>query len=196
MNNILISLVSRMASGVPSRREVVRGLAGAGLGLGRARISDPAVAKKRKRKNKHKHKKKERAAKPNEFGCLEVGDACKGADQCCSGICEGKKCRAHGTGTCEQGVPGYCQTSPLELDKLICNNDFDCFCLHTTAGSNFCALLADGSACVTCQRDTDCAELGFPAGSACVPVSERHCAGTCESGMMCLLPCGYVPPEP
>jgi hypothetical protein len=57
---------------------------------------------KKKRKRKHR-KKRRRTATPNEFGCLEVGDPCKSSDQCCSGICDGKKdnksCRAHGGGT-------------------------------------------------------------------------------------------------
>jgi hypothetical protein len=37
--------------------------------------------------------------------------------------------------------------------------------------------------------------LGFPPESACAPVSQGRCAGGCPTGMACLPPCGYVPPD-
>jgi hypothetical protein len=170
----------RAMRGVPSRRDVLRSLAGAGLGVGIVRFPDLAAAKKRKRKKKVKK------AKPNEYGCLEVGAPCTSEDQCCSGICAGKKgkrtCRAHHTGTCRQ-------------DGLLvpCNNRTTCGCLHTTAGSDICSELfvPGGSACAACQRDADCEALGFPPGSAC-----GLSAIPCESGTMaCYVPCGSVMTE-
>jgi hypothetical protein len=105
LNQHRIAVVTRSLTSVPSRRDVLRGLVGAGLGLGAARL--PAVvAAKKKRKKK---------VKPNAFGCLNVDAACKNADQCCSGICEGKKCRAHGIGTCDQKMPGACTNPDPEL---------------------------------------------------------------------------------
>jgi hypothetical protein len=148
---------------------------------------------------KKKHKKRKPKVKPNEFGCLEVGDPCKNATQCCSGVCDGKKgkkrCGAHGAGTCDQNGAGVCTAD--NLGSFRCNNEVNCACIHTTAGSNFCADLdvAVLEICADCQTDADCEALGRPAGSACIPVFAGECAGLCDSGMACFAPCGYVPPE-
>jgi hypothetical protein len=173
-HNRFVAVTQSLIS-IPSRRHLLRGLAGAGLGLGVARLPGSAEAKK-------KGKKKPRKGRPNAFGCLEVGDPCRNAAQCCSGICKGKKgvrrCRAHDTGTCKQdGV-----LAP-------CNNRTNCGCFRTTAGSDICAELFPPSDCAECQRDADCLDLGFPAGSACGP-------GPCEGGMACYVPCGAEIPDP
>jgi hypothetical protein len=59
------------------------------------------------RKRRKPRKRKQRAAAPNAFGCIDVGDLCQNDGQCCSGICDGKKgkrtCRAHDAGTCTAG---------------------------------------------------------------------------------------------
>jgi hypothetical protein len=69
-------------------------------------------------------------------------------------------------------------------------------CTRTTGGSSFCGSLLDStSSCATCKRDADCAKQGFPPGSACTPFATGACAGTCPTGMMCMPPCGYVPPD-
>jgi hypothetical protein len=176
---------------IPSRRDVLRGLSGLGLALGAARLPVVVDAKKRK----HKKKKKDKKAKPNAFGCLEVGDPCKNADQCCSGICEGKKCRSHDTGTCNQKGPEICSIDPPIA--LTCNNDAACRCFGTTAGSIVCAQYANQELnCADCQRDADCAALGFPSGSVCAPFTVGACAGQCQSGMACLAPCGVELPPP
>lgn len=47
-------VLTRSVSGVPSRRHVLRGLAGAGFVVGRVRLSDRAEAKQRKRKPKRR----------------------------------------------------------------------------------------------------------------------------------------------
>ncbi|MGH2618112.1 MAG: hypothetical protein ACRDJC_23030 [Thermomicrobiales bacterium] len=192
MNQNRVAVVTQSLTSLPSRRDVLRGLAGAGLGLGAARLPTMAAAKKKRKKNKK--------PKPNQYGCLEVGDPCKTAGQCCSGICEGTKdkrtCRAHGTGTCNQKAPGVCEAG--DVSDTLCNGQ-QCLCTRTTAGSKFCGSHAFPSACASCQRDADCVALGFPPGTACAPFTgEFACAGTCEEtgGMACLVPCGYVPPDP
>ncbi len=184
-----------------SRRSLGRALAGGGLGalLGSA-FGALAVDAKQKRHKKKNKKKKPKKPKPNAFGCLNVGDACKTPDQCCSGICEGKKnkrkCLAHDTGTCNQEAAGVCTGAVPALSA--CNNRTNCGCFRTTADSNYCAeLFGEGlSQCATCQRDADCVAMGLPPGSACAPVSEGFCAGVCPSGMACLIPCGSGPPPP
>jgi hypothetical protein len=188
MNTDHVDDMTRMLTILPSRRDVLRGLAGAGLGLGAFRFRGATEAKKRKNKHK-KHKPKK--ATPNEFGCLEVGDPCKTATQCCSGVCEGKKgkkrCRAHGNGTCNQTIQAFC--APDNPTISLCNSA-DCVCVRTTAGSNFCTS-TQGVQCADCTRDADCEALGFLPGSACLPWSEGQCAGDCgETGMACAVPCG------
>ena len=164
-------------SSVPSRRDVLRGLAAIGIGLGAAPRTTPVEA--------------------THFGCRHVGERCKRAGQCCSSQCRGpqgqKTCRAHGTGTCNQKIAGLC-TNP-DVTSITCNNRSDCGCFRTTAGSNFCGELFPPSECVECTKDADCVALGLPAGSACAPVSAGRCAGLCASGMACLYPCGTPPAE-
>jgi hypothetical protein len=176
---------------VRSVTESRRSLLGAALAAATGWLV-PNIGETRK---KHPHKKKRKKAQPNQYGCLEVGDRCKSADQCCSGICKGKKgkkrCRAHDTGTCIQGIPDACD--PDNPAIAVCNSDV-CLCLRTTAGSNFCAD-ANLTACADCKKDADCEALGYPAGSACVPMTGGHCAGICEeTGMQCRIPCGATPP--
>jgi hypothetical protein len=187
--------VRRSLTSFPSRRDLLRGLAATGIGLGFARLPSIASARKRPRQGNDTPK-----PKPNKYGCLEVGDPCGRASQCCSGICKGKKgkktCRAHGTATCPQRVPGVCTSTEPEL--LGCGGSSDCFCFRTTAGSNYCGdWFGVTKICHACKKDVDCEALGLPRGSACVPVARGHCtAADCEIGMMCMAPCGYEPPAP
>src|SRR5581483_12329817 len=73
-------------------------------------------------------------------GCAKVGKSCKQADQCCSGICTGKhgkkKCRGHGAGTCQRSQD-ICTVPAPDLAR--CNNNANCQCFPTTAGTIFCA---------------------------------------------------------
>lgn len=186
--------VTNALTRVPSRRDVLRGLAAVAFGLGVARRPDLAAAKKGK-----KRKKKAKPPRPNQYGCLSVGATCQNAGQCCSGVCEGKKCRAHGVGTCKQDAPGVCTASESQVPQLTCTNNGDsCYCFRTTAGSNYCAAspAATGDPrCADCAKDADCEVLGYPAGSACIPVALGHCAGRCPTGMACLIPCGTELPD-
>jgi hypothetical protein len=194
MNAKSFEAVTRSLTSAPSRRDILRGLASTGIGLGIARWPAPADARK-----KRKRKKKAKKAKPNAYGCLEVGDPCKNTSHCCSGICQGKKgkkmCQAHGAGTCDQAGPELCTTQNPAVVR--CNNSANCACIRTTAGSNFCydAGAEAGGDCADCQQDSDCVALGFPPGTACAPVLQGLCAGFCAGGMACLTPCGNPPPE-
>jgi hypothetical protein len=182
---------------LPSRRDVLRGLATMGLGLGLAVVPGLAEAKPKRRKQP----KRPKPAKPNAYGCLEVNDPCRKATQCCSGICTGKpgkkRCRAHGAGSCPQNTPGACTAPFVDVPALKC--EAGCFCYGTTAGSNFCSsgVYNDQRNCTTCKRDADCVALGFPPGSACAPIPKIGiCAGFCDSGRACLAPCGTEIPAP
>jgi hypothetical protein len=185
MNEPRFDRWARALSDPASRRQtIVASLLG---GLALLRGGDGAMAKKKRRKKKK--------IKRNAFGCVNVGKTCRNSGQCCSGICQGKKgkrkCRAHDVGTCAQDGSGVCTAPNPAL--LTCNNSDSCFCLRTTAGSSACA---QQFVCADCQRDADCEALGFPPGSACAPVSSGNCAGACESGMACVVPCGFEPPVP
>jgi hypothetical protein len=188
MDGILFDEIAQSAR--ESRRALLAAVLAATIGQRFAFTSDA--------RKKGKRKKKEKKVKPNEFGCLEIGDPCQNAGQCCSGVCDGKKgkrnCRAHGTGTCEQGAPGFCEAGV----SGICDNATNCFCSRTTAGSNFCGdiLFASGTNCADCKKDADCEAQGFPPGSACVPFATGFCAGNCEGGMVCMARCGTTIPEP
>jgi hypothetical protein len=193
--------MTQTLSRVPSRRDVLRSLAGAGLGFsglgGAAFGALDADAKKTRRKKKRK-----KQLRPifNQFGCLDVRQPCKGdSTLCCSGICQGaaprkgkqdtSRCVAHGTGTCDQAQPGMCEAA--NPGQAVCNNSTTCVCLRTTAGSQFCGENSiPVSGCAACQRDKDCEALGFAPGSACAPFATGICAGNCTSGMVCVAPCG------
>jgi hypothetical protein len=183
----------------PSRREVLRGFIAAGLGLSVLRRPEALDARKGKKRPKKQ--------KNNAFGCLNVGQPCRGKDdKCCSGICQGRKprkgkkdtskCAAHGAGTCDQEALGICTGAVPAL--ATCNNRSNCACFQTTGASRYCAeLFGPGlSQCAACLRDADCVAMGLPSGSACAPVSQGFCAGTCPGGMACLVPCGTGPPPP
>lgn len=152
----------------PSRRDLWRGLAGAGLGLGTARWQLTAEAKK-----KRKHKKRKKKAKPNAFGCVNVGNFCKNSGQCCSGICAGKKgktCQAHDASTCQAGqtvvacggVDTFCTTSGGETGA----------CTTTSGNAGYCTKTAN---CFACSRDADCEAVCGPQ-AACLP-----CALSCTA---------------
>ncbi|MDF3042349.1 MAG: hypothetical protein K0Q71_5055 [Thermomicrobiales bacterium] len=166
--------LTRSVIGVPSRRDVLRGLAIAGLGFGAARRPLRSMAARKKRKKK---------GRPNAFGCLNVGKPCTNAARCCSGICQRKKCRAHDTGICVAGdhSPGCggdasvgCATS---LGKAG-------MCGTTTGNAGYC--FASGE-CFACRRDAECqaVENGkYGPRAACVRCALEcaHTGGTACAG--------------
>lgn len=179
---------------IPSRRDVVRGLVGAGLGLGIARWQPTAEAKKKR--------KEPPTPVVNEFGCLDVGQPCRGNSAlCCSGVCQGKKpkkgkkdtrtCAAHHTGDCTP-QRNYCDAIPKVL--ALCNLPADtAFCTVTTGNAPFCASLLGFDAAVHCQacaKDSDCLALGFPPGSACVQTGGDCNACEATQDRACFPPAG------
>jgi hypothetical protein len=166
--------------------------AAAGSVLGSVGFSG-AVAKKHKSKKKTKIKR-------NGFGCVNVGNACKNDGQCCSGICQGKKgkkkCQAHNEGGCTV-ERNFCVTGSL---LGLCGPDVPSpdICLTTSGNAAFCARLKGFITevnCQLCRTDTDCENLGFPSGSACVTFTGAACANATDcngingsTGTMCLPP--------
>jgi hypothetical protein len=184
--------LSRALISVPSRRDVLRALAGAGLGFGALRLPDAVDAKKKSKK-----------PKLNAFGCLNVGQPCRGKDaKCCSGVCQGKKpkrgqkdkstCVAHNTGGCTP-ERSACFTGN---QSSLCGPQS--VCLATTGNAGFCAAatFTQEANCRVCRTDQDCDAAGFGPGAACVVVNQGFCASantTCagingSSGTACLPP--------
>jgi hypothetical protein len=145
-----------------SRRGLWRAATGAALGTAVAGVSAPAEAKKKRAKKK---------PALNSFGCLNVGQKCRGnSGLCCSGICQGKKpkqgkkdksqCIAHDTGDCQAG-----QDSCLAEEQTPCGTNGGA-CVRTTGKASFCG--GGSGACIACEKDTDCQTLGFGENAACV----------------------------
>src|SRR4051794_29301536 len=126
---------SSSLSSLPSRREVLRGLASIGLGL-TVHGAEDAVARKGRHKKRQKRPKQKTPLPPpplpfNEFGCLAVGQPCQGdSTLCCSGICDPgtSTCMAHNIGICfadtdpcTTGMPFPCTPNPNP-------NDLACSC--------------------------------------------------------------------
>jgi hypothetical protein len=111
---------------------------------------------------------------PNAYGCLNVGQSCRGKDaRCCSGICRGKKprkgkprkgkkdkrkCAPHNTGGCTAAQ----DSCAVEQNVPCLSNGV---CTRTTGEANFCARLGVGT-CTECKRDADCYLMG--PGAACI----------------------------
>jgi len=139
MGEYRFSTVTRTVSRVPSRRDVVRGLAALGIGLAMTRLPAPVAA--------------------THVGCRHIGKRCRSADQCCSGTCKRHTCRAHDTGICKVSQDSC-------LGPFVCGSgSFGiCNCLVTTGKAAFCGLSGTSS---TCTRDEECVATKGE-GAACV----------------------------
>ena len=148
-----------------SRRRALAGLATFGLGVGL--VSHVVTAKKKRRKKVTR----------NQFGCVSVGKFCNSADQCCSGICEGKKgkkkCKPHDTGGCQAGKSG-CVAPSLPCTTSSGNAGA---CFTTTGNAGYCRA-NNGGVCAECAKDADC--QGFLGSSAACVVCT-----SCIDGTMC-----------
>jgi hypothetical protein len=183
-----IEAVVRALTASLSRRGVPRLLASTAFGFTAIGHAPNAAAKKR---GKKKRQKNQEPPAFNAFGCLDVGQKCRGRDAlCCSGICDGKKskrgerdktrCVAHNTGGC----------SP-EQDLCVVDANIRCgaagFCGRTTGNAGFCVGQPEpdgGLACAACRKDADCT-VGFGPGAACV-VCDAACPET--GGTLCAPP--------
>lgn len=162
-----------------SRRVAGRFLAWLGLTglLARTRAVHVAVAKGNEEGKQGKQGKKRKKPKVtrNQFGCVDVGDACANNAQCCSNICRGKKgkrtCRAHNTGgsVCEPVELGFCGAGD-DVSAVICNNGIG-RCVTTTGNAPYCAGSQPEESCspdiVPCKKDKDCQRF-CGADAACI----------------------------
>lgn len=185
MDENRFAVVTQSLTSLPSRRDVLRGLAGAALGLGAGRL--PKLAEARKKRKKKPTSKP--APKPNQYGCLDVGAACTNAGQCCSGVCEGKTCRAHDVGICQADYD-LCTTGAAHICAVVNEIGTTCACLLTTGNAPFRGHLDGIFDCQECSQDTEC-EDEHGAGAACVVIVAGICEGNCAEtgGTVCMAPC-------
>jgi hypothetical protein len=153
-----------------SRRTYVGGALAAVTGF----LIGPGVyAKKRRKKKKIRR---------NTFGCVNVGEFCQHADQCCSSICDGGKCRVHDGGT-------GCQAGLIEDG---CGGDIDVACTtstgqpgvcNTTTGNAGYCIAFEGGSLVTCAKDADCRLVCGGDAAACIKCEGQGvCAGPSAGG--------------
>ena len=159
-----------------TRRFVLGGFT-AVLGLGMERLLDPASAKKRKKRKKK--------VKFNEFGCVNVGGFCQNADQCCSGICGGKKgkkkCKDHNSGVgCQEGQHAFDCAGPSV--QCTTSTGFSGLCSTTTGNAGFCT---HGFICMPCRKDAECREV---CGSAAACIQCPDCDGPETFDTACVSP--------
>jgi hypothetical protein len=196
MNQHTFDTLACALAGLTCRRQTLRSLVSAGLGVGV--LWRPADSDARK-----KRKKKRPPILPvrNEFGCVDVGQACNGDDSlCCSGICEGlapkkgqadtSRCVAHDTGICSPDSNACILVGPVGCGS----SNADCYCLQTTGNGSFCGNTGGygdlAALCRDCHRDTDC-QQEFGPGAACVDFREGFCEDICSStgGTACVPAC-------
>jgi len=182
MDTLRFDDLARLLGRTSGRRRLVLGLAGSAVGL-TAGGSGEVAARKRKRKVRF-----------NAFGCVDVGRSCTSADQCCSGICRGKKgkkrCKAHDTGGCRPGIQDTtCGTDANPGTNVPCttaSGNPNGLCGTTTGNAGYC--LQSGE-CRACARDAECREFCQDERAACIRCDDcpetggTSCAG--PSGSPC-----------
>ncbi|HEU5431485.1 MAG TPA: hypothetical protein VFU81_07475 [Thermomicrobiales bacterium] len=146
-----------------SRRRVVRALVGAGAVASGVQVARAAPGRSR------------------PAACRKPGKSCKHGGQCCSGVCQHKKCRtAPNQGTCTLKQNQCVDAYPASA----CNGPAGCACFVTTSGASFCG---GGGICATCATDADCARIGQP-GAICVRSEGDSCCGG-DGATACTQPC-------
>lgn len=85
MNAHPVDRVARLMAHATARRRLVAALAMSPF----ADLASPAPLNEVVARKRHKQRRPKKA-KSNAYGCVRVGKPCKNANQCCSGICEGK----------------------------------------------------------------------------------------------------------
>lgn len=136
----------------------------------------------------------------NLFGCKNFGEACKGDNSsCCSGSCVGKAPRKKKNGkktkdtrTCsDHNVGGCAGEDACTSTGVSCGNSgVKGVCFITTGQASFCGRpggqVPPGFACINCNTDQDCLNVGWPSGSACIVCS--NCQFQTTNGTACVGP--------
>jgi hypothetical protein len=158
--------LARGLSAAPSRRALLKGLAGGALAAALAALGAEGAG-------------------AGHFGCRHVGKPCARNGQCCSGRCRGpagrETCRAHHQGGCLAS-----QDQCTAGAGLVCGGG-PCFCGRTTGGANVCWEPGTG-ACVACTTDRQCDRVLSAVGTACITNADAATCG-CPTVTACVRPC-------
>ena len=169
MNQLRFDTLTRSLTGLPSRRDVVRGLAGAGFGVGTLWLPGDTAARK-----KHKKKKKAKGspASPPAATCTpNCNDRTCGNNGC------GGSCGSCGANHVCQGGTCVCAESPAAscTDRAcgavvtnLCGELVTCSC----PGGQQC--LSNGSCAIACDETTTCPGTCFCSGRVSTE-GARHC---------------------
>lgn len=195
------------AAPIRSRRGLLAGLTSGLLGSLPLSLGCEVAAAKNKKKKGKKKKKPSPPLPPssppqsppafNAFGCIDVGQPCRGnSSLCCSGVCEGAApapgqpdasvCVAHNAGICFADSDICSVSAPVACKPGKSN----CTCMLTTGNAGFCAeIIHAEESCRLCSTDADC-QAEFGAGAACV-VLGGACTAICSATgrTACLRPC-------
>lgn len=166
--------VARALSPLLSRRGLAGLLGLAALGTAGVAEAKKKRKKRRKKKNKNKNDQPTPVVKLNQFGCVNVGDFCESAAQCCSGICTNAACQAHDVANCQAGNSDLFCSEVADIACAVPGGGTG-ECLTTTGNAGFCG---SDRQCVACKKDVDCqSESVCRAGAACVV-----CPGCVDTG--------------
>lgn len=178
------------------RRDLLQGLvAAAGLVATNSPWATDAKNKRRRKRNKKSRKNKK--SRVNQFGCLDIGQPCRGNSTfCCSGVCQGAKpkqgerdrstCVAHDTGSCQAGA-SVCSGTAITCTSTSGESGL---CFTTTGNAGFCSATSD---CFPCTKDADCQAV-CGAAAACVRC-EEFCPDTGGTGCAGTDQCPGFPPD-
>jgi hypothetical protein len=188
-----IAAWTRSVRSLPSRRDVVRALAGAGLGLSALRLSDSVAAKNKKKRKKKSCRRNCTDRVCGNDGCGGSCGVCAASQVCHGGSCcvpesRGATCAARcGTWTnnCGQSVIcSTCETGQQCLSNgscaIVCTGNADC---SGTCGGCSNPSVEGPSHCigdlvrpqVQCTSTTDC-----PPGSHCQDIGIKVCITVCH----------------
>ena len=165
--------LTRSLTSVPSRRTLLRSLAGLGLGLGVARLPQAAAAKKKRKQHKKQHEKQHTKQTAPETANTDQARLAAAGGPC--GPCQKRKrgtCLPKPDGTpCEGGIcqDGVCAPSTCENTCAGCCYDGQCYPGNTNATCG-----QDGAVCVSCAGDEICTAEGV-----CGPPSTCGIGGPC-----------------
>lgn len=184
MDSVRFDALAQGLSDSGTRRRLLgQVLAVAGLvGLlgpnGWAEIAAGSNATQRKRRQKRKQRRSFRP-KFNAFGCVDAGNRCRTAEQCCSGICQGPRgkatCQAHDPGTLRDGSDS-CPLTNFRCGSHECMTTTGNLgeCHMTTGNAPYCVSDESNGNCVSCARDTDCQRFCGPR-AACIRCTSGFC---------------------
>jgi hypothetical protein len=159
MAAIRLDSLARSLSGSSSRRDTLRLLAGSVFAILATRLRFTRAG-------------------ATHFGCLHWKERCSSGDECCSGVCKRKTCRAPNRGRCRLGH-NFCAGGKDKRCKP------GCLCNTTTGNAPHCGKSAFCPA-VECLRDADCGVLG----AACIPPVNCQGCGSPATKNFCQFACG------